>query len=342
MDPFTHALSAFLLAALLGLQPRYGSVALATLVVASLVPDLDALPIVLGQKYFHQYHRVLFHSVEGAFLMGFGLSLAVYLFTPLKDYRLILTLSLAGVLLHLGVDLLSTWKIPLLAPFSRQRFSLDLVWFIDLTMLLVMGGALLWAGADPKNARLIAGVAIVLIGGYLMFRFYQQRSVANFVQRQVAPRDSAALAAVLPSRAGFFNWHAIMRLEDSYLVYDAHFCLAPQGSRTPNGVAGGIRVLSSLAIPVSSSLDRDIIAASQQVELVSIYLKRARYPVAQVKRWGAGYRVEWEDVHLMLSGGGIRGVIVDIDEQGHVTGQRFKLKPELELLNPDVFPGEKP
>src|SRR5574341_916574 len=137
--------------------------------------------------------------------------------------------------------------------------------------------------------------------------------------------SSAALVGVISPRLGFFNWHAIVRQEDSYLVYDVHFCLAPD--RTC--------VLSSLAIPASSSPDREIIAASQHTELVSIFLERARYPVSQVKRRGSGYRVEWEDVHLMLSGGGIRGVIVDTDEQGNVVGQRFKLKPELELLNPD-------
>ncbi len=342
MDPFTHALSAFLFAALLGIQPRYGPFALATLVAASLAPDLDALPIVLGQKYFYQYHRVLLHSLGGAFLLGLSLSLAVYLFTPLKDYRLVLTLSLAGVLLHLGIDLLSSWKIPLLSPLSRQGFSLDLVWFIALPLILVMGGALLWAGADPKNARLIAGVTLALIVGYVAFRFYQQRAVANFVERQVMPQNSAALVGLIPPRSGFFDWHAIVRQENSYLVYDVHFCLAPMGFRVKNGGDGGTRILSSLAIPSSSSPDLEVISSSQKAELVNIFLKRARYPVAQVKLWGSGYRVEWEDVHLMLSGGGIRGVIVDVDEQGRIIGQRFKLKPELEMMTPDIFPGERP
>jgi hypothetical protein len=42
--------------------------------------------------------------------------------------------------------------------------------------------------------------------------------------------------------------------------------------------------------------------------------------------------VEWQGVHLMLAGGGIRGVVVHTDEQSQATGQRFKLKPELETL----------
>lgn len=342
MDLFTHTLSAFLLATFLGLQSRHGSFALATLVAASLAPDLDALPIVLGQKYFYQYHRVLFHSLSGAFLLALGFSTAVYLLTPLKDYRLVLALSLAGVLLHLGVDLLASWKIPLLSPFNPQRFSLDVVWFIDLIMILVMGAALLWARADTKNAQFIIGVALVLIFGYVALRFYQQRAVANFVQRQVMPQDSAALSGVIPSRAGLFDWHAIVRQEDSYLVYDVHFYLAPGRFRMQKGEAGEPRVLSNLVLPLNSLPGRDIIAASREVELVRIFLERARYPLAQMKRWGSGYRVEWGDVHLMLSGGGIRGVIVDTDEQGYVTGQRFKLKPELELLNRDVILGEKP
>ncbi len=342
MDPFTHALSSLLMSALLGLQPRYGPFAVATLVAASLAPDLDALPIILGQKYFYQYHRVLFHSLSGVFLLGIGISLVIYLFTPLKDYPLVLALSLIGVLLHLGTDLLASWKIPLLSPFNSQRFSLDLVWFIDLPMLSIMCVALFFMSLDQKNVRLFASGALILMIGYGAFRYYQQKSVSTLIQRQVIHDESAVLVGIISPRLGLFNWHAVVQREDSYLVYDVHFCLAPVGFRVKNGEAGGTRILSSLAIPLSSSPDQEVISSSQKAELVNIFLKRARYPIAQVKQWGSGYWIEWEDVHLMLSGGGIRGVIVDIDEQCHIIGQRFKLKPELEMMTPDTFPGEEP
>ncbi len=97
MDPITHALIGALLAVLSGVHQRYGLAATAALVAASVAPDLDALSIILGPKYFYLYHRALFHSLGGALLLGLGFSVALYLFTPLKDYRLLLALSLGGI-----------------------------------------------------------------------------------------------------------------------------------------------------------------------------------------------------------------------------------------------------
>ncbi len=340
MDPITHALIGALLAVLSGVHQRYGLAGTAALVLASLAPDLDALSVILGQKYYLLYHRVLFHSLGGAFLLGLGLSAALYLFTPLKDFRLVLVLSLAGVLLHLAIDLLSSWKIPLLSPFSLHRSSLDLVWFINLPILLVTIGALLWARAEPRNARLIACAALALVAAYVAFRFYQQRTVASFMQHNVLSQDSSALVGVLPSQMEFFTWHAVVRQEGGYTVYNVHFCLIPQRMRTLSGGTGGTRILSSLSVPTSP--DGKIVAASQEAKLVKAFLENARFPVAFVKKWGNGYQVEWQDVHLMLAGGVVRGVVVYVDADGHVIREWPKLKPELESLDPYRFAGEKP
>jgi hypothetical protein len=138
----------------------------------------------------------------------------------------------------------------------------------------------------------------------------------------------------------FFTWHAVVRQDDGYLVYDVHFCLIPQGVRTLSGGAGGTRVLSSQA--VRTSPEEEIVAASKEAELVRAFLESARFPAAFVKSWGNGYQVEWQDVHLMLAGGVFRGVAIYLDADEHVIRQWPKLKPELERLDPYRFAGEKP
>ncbi len=48
-----------------------------------------------------------------------------------------------------------------------------------------------------------------------------------------------------------------------------------------------------------------------------------------LSRWekeGNGSRVEWGDVHLMLSGGLVRGVVVVLDEEGQIREDRFELR----------------
>jgi len=340
MDPITHVLFGALLAVLSGVHYKYGPAATAALMLASLLPDLDALSIILGPKYYFLYSRVLFHSLGGAFLLGLGFAAALYLFTPLKDFRLMLALSLAGVLLHLAVDLLSSWQMPILSPFDPHRYSLDLVWFINLPILLVIIGALLWVRAEPRSARLIAGMALALITVYVAFRFYQQRTIVNFVQRNMLSQDSSALVGVLPSQMEFFTWHAVVRQDDGYLVHNVHFCLIPRGMRTLSGGAGGTRVLSSQ--DVHTSLEPEIVPVSQEAELTKAFLENARFPVAFVKKRGNGYQVEWQDVHLMFAGGVIRGVVVYVGRDGQIIQQWPKLKPELERLDPYQYYGEKP
>jgi len=107
MDLFSHALVGGLVASV-GLQKKYGLVASATMVAASVLPDLDSALTVLGPKYFLQYHRhPLTHSIGGAVLLSAALTVVVSLTTPLKRPWLVFAISIVGVMLHLLSDLLT-------------------------------------------------------------------------------------------------------------------------------------------------------------------------------------------------------------------------------------------
>ncbi len=328
MDPLTHGLLGALLAGALGVHLKYGNAATAILVLASIAPDLDALAIVFGPQRYFQCHRSLFHSVSGAAVLALAVAAVAYAVTPAKDFPLLLALASAGMALHLAVDLLSSWPIPLFAPFAHRRICFDITWFISLTILLIAAGALVWMLADPPNAQPIAAAGLAVIALYIAFRWYQRRQIMRFARDERYSPDAVAPLAVIPPQLAFFTWHALVPEGQGFAVHDIHFCLAPRGWHTETGGPAGTRVLSSQHL--ASSPDASQVAATKAADLVRIFLERARFPVATVHRHAGGNTVVWDDVHLMLSGGAIRGVILETDPAGRILRQRFKLKPELE------------
>jgi hypothetical protein len=82
------------------------------------------------------------------------------------------------------------------------------------------------------------------------------------------------------------------------------------------------QVRESKAIP--SAEEEPEAAISRRSDLVQGFLRRARFPAVSVTREGNGSRVEWGDVHLMLSSGLVRGVVVVLDEEGQIREERFE------------------
>ena len=62
----------------LGFHQKWGARVTGAMVVASILPDSDALTLLAGEAAYHAYHRTLFHSLGGitaASLLVAGLAL---------------------------------------------------------------------------------------------------------------------------------------------------------------------------------------------------------------------------------------------------------------------------
>ncbi len=302
MDLLSHALMGGLVASV-GLQNKYGLAASATMVAANLIPDLDGALVVLGPRYFFQYHRhPLTHSLGGAALLSAALTATVCLATPLKRPWLVFGISFLGMMLHLLSDLLTPWPIPLLWPFSDRTYSLDLIPFFDPFLLAVLVTGFLVVNRRPEwdlPALLVTGL---LIAGYLGFRAHGQRVALSLVGSNVS-------AAALPHGLNPVAWDVIVKGNG----YTAHVV-----DVWPKQVRESKAILSAEEEPEA--------AISRRSDLVQGFLRRARFPVVSVTREGNGSRVEWGDVHLMLSGGLVRGVVVVLDEEGQIREERFELR----------------
>ena len=105
------------------------------MVAGSVLPDLDALSRIFGKRAFLRSHQTWSHALPvqatASVLIGFlaqafgvdGLLFGVGLF--------------AGLVIHTLLDFSNTLGVTLLAPFSRKRFCLEWVFFIDVFLLLL-------------------------------------------------------------------------------------------------------------------------------------------------------------------------------------------------------------
>src|SRR2546428_12330790 len=141
-DNITHGLAAALLAQA-GLRQRYGALATVALVVGSELPDLDWLFELGGPVSGFVNHRGMTHSLfggAGLALLGAALLRSVWRSHP---YWRVTWLVYLGVLLHIGMDYLTSYGTQLFLPFDAGRYTADAVFIIDYCYSGIMITALL-------------------------------------------------------------------------------------------------------------------------------------------------------------------------------------------------------
>lgn len=173
MDLFSHFVLPFLLVWALR-RPLRERLAAG---IGGVAPDMDAATAVLGLLHDDIWflgHRGVSHSLVGAPL--YALAAAGLLSLPswgerwprlraLRfDARMLLLAALFSYT-HLALDGLTMWGVPLLMPWSLQRFGLDwyfysVVWAIPFSAAFVW---LLWKGGREARLRQVGTILVVLL-----------------------------------------------------------------------------------------------------------------------------------------------------------------------------------
>jgi membrane-bound metal-dependent hydrolase YbcI (DUF457 family) len=104
------------------------------IVAGSVLPDLDALYRLADKVPFLRAHQSWSHALPVQLAVGIALGLTATLL-GWKGIELGAGL-LAGLIGHTLLDLTNTYGVVLLMPFSRRRFCLEWVFFIDLVVLV--------------------------------------------------------------------------------------------------------------------------------------------------------------------------------------------------------------
>ena len=201
MDNLCHTLAGAALADA-GLK-RYTSRGMATLIIASNLPDIDVLVFAtntLPMSFRRGWtHGVLALAVLPAAFAG--LMLAIDRLTPRRDTRTnlrgLLLLSYIGTWLHVFMDFLNSYGVRLLMPFSERWFYGDALYIVDPILYVIFGASIFLGrrqqrrGGDPwKAPRIGLTVAAIYMLTMLGSNVWARGVVRDGLLRAGLPADT--------------------------------------------------------------------------------------------------------------------------------------------------------
>src|SRR5579872_5864657 len=165
MDNVTHTLFGLTLARTpLGKRPG----ALAALVLASNAPDIDIVSTLGGAANYLRWHRGPTHGPLG--VLGLGLASAALvrggarvLKKPSATFVQLAVVSMVGVLLHILMDLPTSYGTRLFSPIDWHWYAADWMPIVDIYLLVILGACLVFGYGSETAKRRNVSIAIVLM-----------------------------------------------------------------------------------------------------------------------------------------------------------------------------------
>jgi len=216
MEPLAHTLAGACLAES-GLK-RLSPLATSTLVIAANLPDVDGACYLHGADLAFAFRRGWTHGVLAMALLPLALTAALLALDrllsrhhpdrPRARPRVLLGLSVLGVLSHPFLDWLNNYGIRLLMPFSDRWFYGDTLFIVDPWLWLILGGAVMLAWTTHTRgiitaAALAAGTTAVVLAAPLVPEWARAVWIAGLViwalaraRVGAARRPAIALAAL--------------------------------------------------------------------------------------------------------------------------------------------------
>ena len=300
MDPVTHALAGGLVArtgigreiAARGLRRR--GVALGA--IAAVAPDLDAIVELTGDPLAYlRYHRGATHSLLGGVIIAALLALVASRLFPGVRRRSLLAVALAGVYLHVFLDLTTSYGTMLLYPFSEARFTLDWLYIVDPMFTGILLAALTAGFFLRRAPARVAKVGAAVALGYVLLCGVLQLHARQALAAEARAHDIAGVVQVAALPAPFvpLNWTGIVETGDHY--YQARIELAAVGGELTFEEVPKVAPRAQV-----DSLQRVASAGAQ--EQMRLYRWAARFPVVTVRSQEDGRVMEMQDLRFNLPG----------------------------------------
>lgn len=330
MDPLTHVAAGVSLSRLL----RFPAPRKAAWLAAgfALLPDVDFLLLLVDRLSYLRHHRGLTHSV---FLLPLFALLGGLLARRLGGREWFRPAVLLGILVvgsHLLLDVFTSYGTQLLSPFSRQKFTLDLLFIVDIYLLLILlPGAVagFWGSARRWPAVLSLSLAMGYIG---LVGWYQHEALRQ--ARQLFGPEAVSVAA-LPQPLSPRRWHLVATLPGAWRQA---FVELPWLAATPTPVTNPHREVTVVSAspprapelrwqpPQEAVVVRwpavtlDQTPDPEAAWLLGRFLEFARFPqLAVVERQGPTLSATWVDLRFSLPGAAYPfSLTLELDGEGRL------------------------
>jgi len=277
MEGITHTLSGVVVSSL-GIRQGFGPTATTAFIISAVFPDIDFLAMWINRYYYLRYHRGITHSLLGILIFSFLIALIFYLSTGYSDFKILYLVSLSGMAMHVGFDLLNSYGTQILLPFSSQKYSLDLDIIFDLWFIgpLIFGSLAIYV--FPKSQRIIALLILAIILLSVAFRHVQRKIAIGLIRSE---KPLATFPAGMESFYNPFLWRGVILREDGYLSYEVN------------------TLRRKISSPIVHSCDKVILAKHMsRSELLRAFLLWARFPFGRVEKDGSGTTILCGDLRF--------------------------------------------
>ncbi|HLF13816.1 MAG TPA: metal-dependent hydrolase [Bacteroidota bacterium] len=267
-------------------RPKTGRAVFWALLLSSNIPDIDVVANFFVEPLTAlQYHRSFTHSLPGIPLLALVPAFVVHLATARAGFRRLWICSMAGILFHIFIDLITPYGTQILFPFSETRFSLDWMFIIDpwFTGILTL---LLAAGKIFPRRRAVLGYLSVAFALLYLGAEYRFQSVALGIFRDELRKSGreTLTVSVLPQPLSILKWVGLATT-DSGVVRQYIELLSDGGVSEPEYFP--------------NDTDRFASKASR-TEFAGEYLRFARFPTLETRTVGDFHTVEFRDLQFSV------------------------------------------
>jgi len=204
-----------------GLSRRFGPGTTATLALASNLPDLDVLWTIFDPWDRFMLRRTHSHAILALPVLASLLALVLQRRYREQSWRVLFGLSCLGIALHLLFDLVNSFGVVLLWPFTLRRFELASVFIIDLFIWVVTLVPIAAGRWLSEERRLLAyRLSIAAVGLYVVLSLAAHARSEALIRDQLAREDIRPDAVrVFPEPLGPHRFRATVRVGDSWSIY---------------------------------------------------------------------------------------------------------------------------
>lgn len=221
MDPLTHTLTGLVTAEAF-LKKKLGRETVPLLALAANLPDLDVLAHVTADPAAITWRRSFGHSVFAFPLWAAALATLAKWRWPRFKWWTLYGLCLLGCCLHVFFDLVNSFGVMALWPFSGYRPELSIVFIIDLTLTAILAAPYLaylnkaWRPDIRKVFRVSAAGAAVYV---LFCAGSRLRAELLLSEKETVAGAKADFSYVFPEPFGAHRWRGVVRHGGLYRVY---------------------------------------------------------------------------------------------------------------------------
>jgi inner membrane protein len=328
MEPVTHALTSVALGRA-GLN-KITRAATPMLLVSGLIADVDWASRLGGADIFLRGHRTATHSLVGTAAIIVAVA-AAFWFAGRKYPQFAvgifpaLIICAIGAGAHLLLDMLNSYGVKLLWPFSPKWYAWDLADAVDSWILFFLLAGLLIPelfrlvleeiGSKPKRHGRQRGAIVGLVFVALVIAgrgFAHQRAIALLDSRDYRGQTPIE-AAAFPRPSNPLLWPAVVETDNA--LFNLEVPLGPGREFDPELADVHFKPQPSLTL-------KNAVSSPTAIE----FLNFARFPLASVQPEGDGFQVRLRDMRFESELPGRRGIIaiIDLNAQSLVIGEHLE------------------